>query len=323
MIIISPQYGQITLNQIDSETVSAPYLNGANTFFCQHDFGTITIQNFQTDQYSITYAALNLVKKISFFIKEETSHLKSISLLDNSINIKSKWKKLKLRKGQFLISNKDNQPLSLYFENLGKYQIFESSFSNNMLDDLFEAFPSLKGYLNKSLKQKYVTRIEQPHFATPELKKLIHDLLECPYDKNLRKLYFENKVNDFLFEILVNAFSKEPKSKPQFTQSEYDAIFSARDIVLKDISHHHSIRALSKMVNLNVLKLKVGFRKTFGSGIFEYLLVARMKKAHDLVTGSDKPIKEIASLTGFEFVQNFIKSFRKYYGITPGELRRK
>ena len=102
-----------------------------------------------------------------------------------------------------------------------------------------------------------------------------------------------------------------------------DAIFRARDIIKTDITKHLSIKEISRLVQLNEYKLKIGFREKFGTGIFEHLLQERMDMARKLLIETGKPMKEIASLTGFNQVSNFIASFKKYFGHTPGHLRRK
>jgi AraC-like DNA-binding protein len=65
------------------------------------------------------------------------------------------------------------------------------------------------------------------------------------------------------------------------------------------------------------------FRQVFGSGVFETLLKARMQKARSLLLETDKPIKEVASLIGYERLTSFITAFRKHFGYTPASLRRK
>jgi AraC family transcriptional activator of pyochelin receptor len=135
-------------------------------------------------------------------------------------------------------------------------------------------------------------------------------------------LYFENKINDFHFEVLAQTYKADP-GIVDLLQSEKDAVFNARDIILTDLKQHFTIRQISEQVQLNEFKLKAGFKQLFGTGMFECLLRARMEKAKKLLIETDKPMKEIASLTGYEFLTSFITAFRKYFDYTPGSLRRK
>ncbi|MTG97375.1 helix-turn-helix domain-containing protein [Myroides sp. BIT-d1] len=42
-----------------------------------------------------------------------------------------------------------------------------------------------------------------------------------------------------------------------------------------------------------------------------------------LLENTDQPIKEIAVLCGYQYVQHFTTAFKRSYGITPGKIRRK
>jgi len=55
----------------------------------------------------------------------------------------------------------------------------------------------------------------------------------------------------------------------------------------------------------------------------EYITVARMRRATELVLESDDPLARIAPAVGYGHVSAFIKAFRQHHGTTPIELRRR
>lgn len=322
MLITSPQYGQIALTHINSENLPGPILPGSKTYFHENDFGTILIHQYDAETFSLRLCVFNLIKEVSFFIERESSILKSHLLLKGAhlINIKKK-SKVQMREGQFFFYKNEDEPMTVVFEQGKEYQMFDTAFSGTILQHLYDAFPSLKEFINVKKKTNTSQKYEEYHSATPEMIRIAHDLLRCPYDENLRKLYYENKVNDFLFEMLAQS-SKDDTSSSKLNQRENDALFMARDIISADITKHFTIQEISQKIQLNEFKLKSGFKQVFGSGIFEYLLKIRMENAYQLLTETDKPMKEIAALTGFEYTTNFTTSFKKYFGRTPGSLRR-
>lgn len=323
MRIISPQLGPINLTPINADHLSGPLLPGSETFYAENDFGTILIQQYNSENYSLRFGIFNLLKKFSFFFKEETFLLKNRLSLKGTIGIKSHNKSvIKLREGDFLLYRNDDKPETLYFESNNEYCVFDSSFSEKSLAELFEAFPSLKGFVTGKLSRNDLKITSNPYSASPEMKSIVFDLMKCPYDEGLRKQYFENKVNDYLFEILIKTFSEKPASV-KLSAEEHEAVFNARDIIKADLTKHLSIKEISRIVRLNEFKLKNGFKEKFGAGIFEYLLQERMETARQYLIETNKPMKEIASLTGFNQITNFITAFKKYFGHTPGELRRK
>jgi AraC-like DNA-binding protein len=48
----------------------------------------------------------------------------------------------------------------------------------------------------------------------------------------------------------------------------------------------------------------------------------RFDLARKLLLSSDQTVSKICETSGFEDVPNFIKRFKKHYGVTPTELRR-
>lgn len=64
------------------------------------------------------------------------------------------------------------------------------------------------------------------------------------------------------------------------------------------------------------------FKKTTGQTIKEYECAARLRKAERLLAATDKPITEIARLTGFSDVFYFSKVFHRKKGCAPREYRR-
>lgn len=63
--------------------------------------------------------------------------------------------------------------------------------------------------------------------------------------------------------------------------------------------------------------------KYTGMCLYDYGLTFTMKKAAHLLTETYKPISAIEAQLGLTNRTHFYKLFRKKYGVTPGEYRRK
>lgn len=323
MRITSPKYGSIHLKPVNADSISGYVLPGSKISRCETEFGAITIQQVNADHFSLRYSVYSLMKKMALMIQEEAAVLRSQFVLKGKIRIQGKQDSTTyIRDGQFMLFNADEHRLKAFIETGTEHRIFDATYSDEFLRPLLQVFPSLENYIRNQPEPDYPESLNQPIPCSAEMTKIVFDLLRCPYDEHLRKLYFENKVNEFLIEALARAFNSKP-SKSKLSETERDAIFVARDLILADITKHIPIKEISKRINLNEFKLKTGFKEMFGVGPFEMLLQARMEKARELLLETDKPIKGIAVLTGFEFLANFIAAFRKCYGYTPGELRRK
>ena len=84
-----------------------------------------------------------------------------------------------------------------------------------------------------------------------------------------------------------------------------------------------SIRELAHFCNTNEYKFKKGFKELFGMTAFQYQKHERLRKAHILIEHSNKTILAIARTVGFKKGNHFTREFKKRYGYTPSQLRKR
>lgn len=63
------------------------------------------------------------------------------------------------------------------------------------------------------------------------------------------------------------------------------------------------------------------FKQETGCSFIQYVTMLRMDKAKELLINSDMQIKEIVSEIGYIDSANFVRKFKSYEGITPGQYR--
>lgn len=63
------------------------------------------------------------------------------------------------------------------------------------------------------------------------------------------------------------------------------------------------------------------FKQQTGCNFIYYLYRLRIDKAKEMLKNSGFKINQIAENVGFSDVNNFIRMFKKYEGITPGKYR--
>lgn len=107
-----------------------------------------------------------------------------------------------------------------------------------------------------------------------------------------------------------------------FTDYDIECIKKAKSIIDADTSKHYSIETLAEKVSLGKTKLKMGFRLKFKMGLFAYLREQRMIKAAELLSDSNKTIKQISKATGYKYYSNFLSAFTSYHGIPPSKYRK-
>lgn len=67
--------------------------------------------------------------------------------------------------------------------------------------------------------------------------------------------------------------------------------------------------------------LSKSFKTEVKVGFAEYVTALRMKRAYELIAEYGAPLKEVGAMVGYYDLAHFYKTFRKFYGKTPGELR--
>jgi len=82
------------------------------------------------------------------------------------------------------------------------------------------------------------------------------------------------------------------------------------------------IREIIRPTGLNESYAMTLFRRQCGMSIGEYLIRQRLLHARRLLVTTGDKIVDIAYASGFQSSSRFYEAYRKYYGGSPGELRR-
>ena len=62
------------------------------------------------------------------------------------------------------------------------------------------------------------------------------------------------------------------------------------------------------------------FKQQYDISFSDYVAGLKMGKARSLLIADRIAIKEIAHMTGYADLSHFYKAFKKFYGVTPGEM---
>ncbi|HBF37029.1 MAG TPA: hypothetical protein DDW50_06880 [Firmicutes bacterium] len=82
-----------------------------------------------------------------------------------------------------------------------------------------------------------------------------------------------------------------------------------------------SLSTIAEYLNTNATYLSKLFKDSLGTNFNDYLNSYRIEKAKSLLCNSNIKIESVATATGFNSQQNFIRVFKKSEGITPGHYR--
>ena len=159
--------------------------------------------------------------------------------------------------------------------------------------------------------------------ATASMRMTVHQILNCPYHDSIKRMYLESKAMELITHQLaqlagIGSAHKRPAS---LHADDIEKIHQAKDILVRNFQHPPTIQQLSHQVGLNDFKLKKGFRRIYGTSIYQYLLDYRFEYARHLLGGGRLNVFEVAHAIGYSKLDHFHRSFKKRFGVTPGAYR--
>jgi len=91
---------------------------------------------------------------------------------------------------------------------------------------------------------------------------------------------------------------------------------------LKEQSLKHNLGEMADMLGYHPGYLSAYVKKHTGRNCKDLIIETKMQAAAGMLTESDTPIENIASLCGYQSVSHFFRLFQKYYNMTPSNYRR-
>ena len=158
----------------------------------------------------------------------------------------------------------------------------------------------------------------------PEMISAVKSLFEMNYTGRLRQLQIEAKTLELLcytLDQLSKMWSGKGTEKTPLRQKDIKRVAEICEILDDDLSRAHTISDLAKALSWNETQLMRVFRQAVGTTVHNYLHRARMEKACELLANTEMTITQIAMNVGYEYSSNFTTAFRKYFGVTPKQVR--
>jgi AraC-like DNA-binding protein len=108
----------------------------------------------------------------------------------------------------------------------------------------------------------------------------------------------------------------------------FGRLFTPREVSIKTVVDAHrlsnlTITELATLCGLSLSSFKRAFQKLFNETPANYMKAQKLKEAQKLLRISTHTISEICFQVGFNEVSHFTKSFKKQFGFTPFEYRRR
>lgn len=295
---------------------------GSNASAIANEHVKLLLQELAADASKVFYSVYLIDKKITLRARKEAPLFTAYIVLQHDQNLEvSGVGKMLIKEGQFNIIYSPTTEVVSHYDGTRENIILSIEYNLALLEEWAAYFPLLAGFLEKVKAAEPAVLLARPEWITKEIQDITYKILHTSLEDGASQKYFCLLINTLLFHLLYQAVQQQPASN--YNHYEMNSIQAAREMIRKNIRYHFVIREIAQKVGMNEFKLKNGFRELFGNGVYEYLRSERMQVARQLLGESDHSIKEIASMTGYRSVNSFIKAFKKMYGVTPGDFRRR
>jgi AraC-like DNA-binding protein len=156
----------------------------------------------------------------------------------------------------------------------------------------------------------------------PEVVNSFLQIANCNYPHRVRQLFFENAFREILVRLIAHELPDE-EAFIGMDKFEIERIKNIPGILMERLDSPPSILELARDLSISATRLAREFKEIFGKPIYAYHRDICLERAAIMLLNTNKPIVEIAAAAGYSGSGNFCNAFKKRYGISPGQYRRK
>ncbi|MGQ5112044.1 helix-turn-helix domain-containing protein [Bacillus halotolerans] len=226
----------------------------------------------------------------------------------------------------------------IFYEDLDQKKTFKTHFPKQLQHELFDAVKAGdKEKADKCLHailQSIFTHNTNPYQFQIAIARFLNHVIELMHVLGIE--LFELEENKMLYDQIFELKTFEDTEnwlKQEFIDPMTDKVNARADAQYKNISDniihiiHHEFESdltldeIARRLHYNPNYLSSIFKKEMGISFSEYVSNYRHHMAKSWLAESDMTVKDIAEKLKYKNSQNFIRSFKKLEGITPGNYR--
>lgn len=145
-------------------------------------------------------------------------------------------------------------------------------------------------------------------------------MMEDEYSR--REPMYERLLDSMLMRLLIIIYRISPELFLTDENRNTEIVREIQARFERSFAEHFTLSALAVEYHVSSSHLAHVFKDITGYPPIDYLMSCRLSAAKNLLSTTDKSIKEIIDLCGFSDESNFSRMFRARVGCTPSEFRR-
>ena len=298
---------------------------------------TICLQEKKLDATYI-HTVTELVETLQEKVKDELGLSIGVGISNVYIDLSDAEKAFKESKEALRYTLNLGPESIIFFENLERESSFYTSFPRHIENKLFDAIKlgdkeAVDENLDQLMNELFDDSVSHTQYEIAIVRFLTDvieltetlgiDVLEFEEHKSLfDQLYDFRTLNEvknwFKHTIIYPVMNKvEKRAQSQYKNISDEIIH----IIQQEFDSDLSLNYIAEKLHYNPNYLSTIFRKETNTSFSDYLALFRINKAKEWLVETDMTVKEIAEKLNYNNSQNFIRSFRKFEGTTPGRFR--
>ncbi len=159
-----------------------------------------------------------------------------------------------------------------------------------------------------------------------DLAKIDAQIRQIVNEYQEKKEFYSLQIQADIYTILIEIARKMEKDSAPVTGghlNQNDAFYHILEYIDTHSGEPLEIQKLADMCHMSYSHFAKLFRECYGRSCGEYITYIRLNKAQDYLLHTDYDLNEIALETGFFDASHFIRTYKKWRGITPKQERLK
>lgn len=178
-------------------------------------------------------------------------------------------------------------------------------------------------FIRRNREEDFCIILKNTCIEKTKMNSLIQHIVNEFQEENA---FYALQIQADIYTLLIEIARKIKKENKHEDKKRTDTDFSFYHILEYIDSHSGEqleIQKLADMCHMSYSHFAKLFRENYGRSCKEYITYIRLNKAQDLLLHTDYDLNYIALETGFFDCSHFIRTYKKWRGITPKQERMK
>ncbi|NCJ08259.1 helix-turn-helix domain-containing protein [Synechococcales cyanobacterium C] len=172
----------------------------------------------------------------------------------------------------------------------------------------------------------WVRSAEEQRYArvgkmTPPLERVLWEVVRCPCQGRLKRLFLEGKVLELLSLMMGWEQAIQGRRAVEVPARTRERVHFARELLLQNLHKPLTLAELAQRSQLSESALKRGFKQEFGMTAFDYLLNYRLEQAREMLERGTMQVAEVMTAVGLKNRSYFAAAFRQKFGQNPKQYQ--